>query len=182
MATATKTPARKRAAKSAARTTAKSPAKTPAKSSAKSPGGTTARPAGTTAGTVTDAPAAPPAAEAAARRAPAVTADTGAAVAGPDKSAAATPELRKADFIDAVVARSGLKKREVKPAVEAAMALLGEAIEAGREISFPELGKLKVNREKDLAGAKVIICKLRRPKPAAAGSDAGSAPLAEDGD
>ncbi|SLN17925.1 HU family DNA-binding protein [Roseisalinus antarcticus] len=74
------------------------------------------------------------------------------------------PDLKKKDFIDRVVERSGGKKKDVKPAVEAALAILGEAIAAGEELVLPPLGKLKVNREKDLSNAKVYICKLRRSK------------------
>ncbi len=126
----------------------------------------------------------PPAAAAAARRGagkggPAVSKE---ALASPavtvveDKPVVSGPVLKKPDFIDAVVARSGAKKKDVKPILEAAMALLGEALEEGREVSFPELGKLKVNREKELSGAKVIVCKLRRSRTA---GSAGPQPLAK---
>lgn len=81
-----------------------------------------------------------------------------------DTPVVAGPTLRKKDFIDRVVARSGLKKRDAKPLVEAALAELGEAIARGEELNLPPFGKLKVNREKDLANAHVLICKLRRPK------------------
>ncbi len=88
--------------------------------------------------------------------------------------------MKKPDLIDRVVARTGMKKKDVKPVVEAAMAILGDALEGGREVNFPELGKVKVNREKELANAKVIICKLRRNKPAATGGPAsGPGPLAK---
>ena len=95
-----------------------------------------------------------------------------------DTPVVAGPTLRKKEFIDRVVARAGLKKKDVKPAVEAALAELGEAIARGEEVNLPPFGKLKVNREKDLANAQILICKLRRPK-AMDVPPAGKDPLAE---
>ncbi|QQA41176.1 HU family DNA-binding protein [Pelagovum pacificum] len=95
-------------------------------------------------------------------------------------------ELKKKDFIDRVVELSGGKKRDVKPAVEAALAVLGDAIESGEELNLPPLGKVKINREKDLANAKVFICRIRRSKPmveaAPSLDDSGESPLADDGE
>ena len=93
-----------------------------------------------------------------------------------DKPVVAGPTMKKPALIDRVVARTGMKKKDVKPVVEAAMAILGEALEDGREVNFPELGKIKVNREKELSSAKVIICKLRRNK---ANAGSGPGPLAK---
>ena len=71
-------------------------------------------------------------------------------------------ELRKAELIEMVVERSGVKKRDAKPAIEAALDILGEALADGRELNLKPLGKLKVNRVKQLSNAQVIICKIRR--------------------
>lgn len=71
--------------------------------------------------------------------------------------------LRKPDFIDRVVERSGGKKKDVKPAVEAALAVLGEALAQQEELNLPPLGKLKVTRHKQAPNADVLICRLRRP-------------------
>lgn len=95
-----------------------------------------------------------------------------------DTPVVAGPTLRKKEFIDRVVDRAGLKKKDVKPAVEAALAELGEAIARGEEVNLPPFGKLKVNREKDLANAQILICKLRRPK-AMDVPPGGKDPLAE---
>ena len=120
----------------------------------------------------------PPAAAAAARRGATAKkeAEAPSATVVEDKPVVAGPVLKKPDFIDSVVTRTGMKKKDVKPVIEAAMALLGDAIEEGREVNFPELGKVKVNREKELSGAKVIVCKLRRVKKA---GGAGPDPLAK---
>ena len=102
-----------------------------------------------------DAPEAPadPAPEA---PEPTVVSDTAVTVAG--------PTLKKPEFIDRVVARGGLKKKDVKPAVEAALDVLAEAIAAGEELQLQGFGKLKVTRHKALSAADVFTVKLRRPK------------------
>ncbi len=76
-------------------------------------------------------------------------------------------ELRKKELIDQVVARSGVKKRDVKPVVEAMLAVLGESIDAKRALHLEPMGKLRVNRSKDTPNGRIHICKLRR-KPAIA--------------
>ena len=89
------------------------------------------------------------------------------------------PELKKKELVDRVVARSGLRKRDVKPAVEAMLEVLGEALAAGEELNLPPLGKLKVTRAKEVANARILHCRLRQPER---GGDAGPDPLAEDGE
>ena len=81
---------------------------------------------------------------------------------------AAEPKLiKKPDLLDEVVAKTNLKKRDVKPAVEAAFALLGDALREGAEVNFPPLGKVRVVKSKDLdEGAAVLTLKLRMPKNA----------------
>ena len=70
--------------------------------------------------------------------------------------------LRKGDFIEAVVARCGVKKRDAKPAIEAAMAILGETLQGGRGINMPELGKIKVQNSKTVGDVSVINLRMRR--------------------
>jgi DNA-binding protein HU-alpha len=74
----------------------------------------------------------------------------------------AQEDLRKKELIDLVVERSEVKKKFAKPAVEAALAILGETIDSGRELNVPPLGKLRINRQQEKANANVYICKLRR--------------------
>ncbi|WP_323783292.1 HU family DNA-binding protein [Thalassovita sp.] len=71
-------------------------------------------------------------------------------------------ELRKAELIEMVVERSGVKKRFAKPAIEAALSILGEALADGREMNLHSLGKVKINRMKHLSNARVINCKVRQ--------------------
>jgi len=74
----------------------------------------------------------------------------------------AGPMMRKKELIDAVVARSGLKKRDVKPAVEMTLAVLGEALQDGCALNLPPMGKVKVNREKKLASGRLLIARIRQ--------------------
>jgi len=76
------------------------------------------------------------------------------------------PELKKKELIDLVVARSGVKKKEAKPVVEAMLAVLGETIASGRELNLQPFGKLRINRVTDKGNGNVIICKLRQSKSA----------------
>lgn len=83
--------------------------------------------------------------------------------------------LKKSDLLDQIVARTNLKKRDVKPAVEAALALMGDALRDGNELNLPPLGKLRVVKSKDLdGGASVVTLKLRTPKNASAAAQEAS--------
>lgn len=80
-----------------------------------------------------------------------------------DPSNNAKPELlRKRELVDNVVRRSGVKKKDAKPVVEAMLAELGEALATGRELALPPLGRVVINREKELPDGRVIILKLRQ--------------------
>ncbi|MBT3140855.1 DNA-binding protein [Phaeobacter gallaeciensis] len=70
--------------------------------------------------------------------------------------------MKKRELIDLVVARSGVKKKDAKPAIEAALAILGETIAEGRELNLQPLGKLRINRTEDKGNGRIIICKLRQ--------------------
>ncbi|MEO1639296.1 MAG: HU family DNA-binding protein [Pseudomonadota bacterium] len=75
--------------------------------------------------------------------------------------------LKKPDLLDQVVARTNLKKRDVKPAVEAALSVIGDALRDGQDVNLPPLGKLRVVKTKDLDdGAAILTLKLRTPKHA----------------
>lgn len=89
----------------------------------------------------------------------------------------AESDLKKRELIDLVVARSGIKKKDAKPVVEAMLAVLGETIAEGRELNLQPLGKLRINRAVERGNGRVIICKLRQSlsTPMTPGND----PLAE---
>lgn len=88
--------------------------------------------------------------------------------------------LKKPEFIDRAVERTEVKKRDAKPAIEAALAVLAEALLNGEELNLPPMGKLRVVKSKDLGeGAKVMTLKLRTMKD---GAGLGAAPSTNDDD
>ncbi|SEI48746.1 DNA-binding protein HU-alpha [Cribrihabitans marinus] len=89
------------------------------------------------------------------------------------------PELKKADLIEAVVARSGIKKKDAKPVVEAMLAVLGETVAEGRELNLQPFGKLRINRTEQKGNGQVVFCRLRQAR--GAGKPAKD-PLAEPAD
>lgn len=71
-------------------------------------------------------------------------------------------DLRKKELFDLVVARSGMKKKDVKPVVEAMLEVLGDALAEQRELVLPPLGKIKIQRAKELPQGRALILKLRQ--------------------
>ncbi|MEP4249015.1 HU family DNA-binding protein [Tateyamaria sp.] len=74
------------------------------------------------------------------------------------------PMMRKPELVDAVVAKTGLKKKDVKPIVEATLALLGSALQDARELNLQPMGKIKVTRVKDKASGKLLHARIRQPQ------------------
>jgi len=70
--------------------------------------------------------------------------------------------LRKRELVERVALRAGVKKKDVKPIVEVMLAEIGKALSAGRGCALPPLGRIKINREKELPDGRVVILKLRQ--------------------
>jgi len=98
------------------------------------------------------------------------------------KPQAAGEEIKKKDIIDMVTERSGLKKKDAKPAVEAMIDILGELIAEGRDLNLPPLGKIKHQRTRDTANARIVMLKVRQGKSAGSGRDNAKESVAEDDD
>lgn len=128
-------------------------ARKPAKPTAKGPSAA-AKPRSAPAAAKSAAPTAPPA------RAPAV--PTAPVVVSESKPVMANPEMKKQELVEKVVRRSGLKKRDVKPVVEAMLAVMGDALADGREFNIEPLGKLMINRVKHTAKHRISVLKLRQ--------------------
>ncbi len=80
-----------------------------------------------------------------------------------------TPELRKKELIEKVVVRSGIRKRDAKPVIEAMLEELGMAVSEGRGLVLPPMGRLKIIRQKDTANGQVTVIRARRKAPVDAG-------------
>ncbi|WP_422029097.1 HU family DNA-binding protein [Roseovarius sp.] len=75
-------------------------------------------------------------------------------------------ELKKRGLIDEVVKRSGVRKKFAKPVIEAMIDVLGEAISEGREVNLQPFGKIKQQRTKDTANARITVARIRQSKSA----------------
>lgn len=87
------------------------------------------------------------------------------------------PAMRKKELIDAVVQRTGLKKRDVRPVVESMLGVIGEAMTEGRELIAQPFGKLRVHKQKTTATKRILFAKLHQnlpPDPSAAKVDGSS--------
>ncbi len=96
-----------------------------------------------------------------------------------DVAAAEAGQLKKPELIEAVVARSNVRKKFAKPVIEAMMEVLGEAIAQERELNLEPLGKVKYNRAKEDEKARVLHTRIRQNKPAAPARESGKETLAE---
>lgn len=72
--------------------------------------------------------------------------------------------LRKAELIERAIGRCNVKKRDAKPAIEAALAVLGEALAAGEELILPPLGRVRITRRIEKENAEILIARIRRSK------------------
>lgn len=75
------------------------------------------------------------------------------------------PVMRKKELIETVVTRSGMKKKDAKPVVDAMLAVLGEALADNRELILPPMGRVKVRKEKKLPNGRVLVVKVRQTTP-----------------
>jgi hypothetical protein len=89
--------------------------------------------------------------------------------------------VKKKELIERVSEASGVKKGMTKKVVDAMLKEMGDIMQEGTEMNVPPLGKLSINRQKEIANAFILIAKLRRPKgmlagktPSAEGEDASS--------
>ena len=68
--------------------------------------------------------------------------------------------VKKKDFMDRAIERSGVRKSDAKAAVEATLAVLAEALAKGEELVLPPLGKIKVTREKANPRGRILMLRL----------------------
>ena len=90
--------------------------------------------------------------------------------------------LRVKDLVDRVSNAGDFKKKDVRDIVEATLAELGRALEAGEVLNLPPFGKLRVGRTRDLANGSMMTLKLRRMPAKPGGKKAGTPGLADAGE
>lgn len=97
---------------------------------------------------------------------------------GADEAVGAGP-LKLKELIEAVVERTGQRKGEARTAVQAALAVMGEALAEGTEVNLPPLGKMKINRSKPTPRGQMMMIKLVQNRRGPPSEDAAKDPLAE---
>jgi len=73
-----------------------------------------------------------------------------------------TKVVRRKELVDRIVENSGMKPNAVKNALDAVLKEVGDALSAGEALNLPALGRVSVNRRKELDDGEVLICKIRR--------------------
>jgi DNA-binding protein HU-alpha len=82
------------------------------------------------------------------------------------------PELKRQELLAQVVKRADIKKKLAKPVLDAALAVIGEALAEGRDLNLAPLGKVKINRVRELGNGRVVICRVRQGAGGRTGRDA----------
>ncbi|RMA42454.1 HU family DNA-binding protein [Rhodophyticola porphyridii] len=122
------------------------------------------------AGAAADATAvaeAPPEAEPVAEEAGA---ETGAGGTGSEK-------FKRGDLLAAVAARSAMKRSDLRIVVELVLEELGKALDSGKDLVVPPLGKVNVKRRNPARNGDVLITRIKRHQS----SPEGLADPGEDG-
>ncbi|WP_380058578.1 HU family DNA-binding protein [Falsihalocynthiibacter sp. SS001] len=74
------------------------------------------------------------------------------------------PEVKRKDLVERVMAKNGMKRKDVKPIVDAVLEVLGEAIADEETLNLQPMGKFVIKNVKELDTATVTTCRIRRPK------------------
>ncbi|MGJ8584718.1 MAG: HU family DNA-binding protein [Marinosulfonomonas sp.] len=70
--------------------------------------------------------------------------------------------VKRKELVERIAAASGLKPNAIKSALDPILKEIGDSLSAGEILQVQPLGRLSVNRRKDLENGEVMICKLRR--------------------
>ncbi|WP_159453223.1 HU family DNA-binding protein [Aquimixticola soesokkakensis] len=71
--------------------------------------------------------------------------------------------MRKKELLEKIVASTGARQAVVKPIVDAVLQELGEALARGDKLVLPPLGRVSVNKSKEVEDGKVYVTKVRQP-------------------
>lgn len=96
-----------------------------------------------------------------------------------DHEAKGGPQLRSKEFLERVAVATDLNKNKVRAIVEATLAELGKALDAGEPLNLSGLGKVRIVNTKAEDFGSIMTLKLRRAHGKEAGADEGKEALAE---
>ena len=71
-------------------------------------------------------------------------------------------QMKVKDLIERVAAASDQNKKDVRAIVEATLAELGKALEAGESLNLPPFGRVRIANQKADASGQMMTLKLRR--------------------
>ncbi|MBF9050674.1 hypothetical protein GTA62_14520 [Roseobacter sp. HKCCD9010] len=77
---------------------------------------------------------------------------------------AAAGKIKRGDLLDAVAARCALKRSDLRIAVELVLDELGTALDSGKDLVIPPLGKVVVKRRNEAKNGDVLITRIKRHK------------------
>lgn len=69
--------------------------------------------------------------------------------------------VKMKELLAAVVAKTGSKKKDAKDVVDAVLTEIAAALTAGKSLSLPPLGNLRVAKTQEKGGATMMVLKLR---------------------
>ncbi|MEM9756426.1 MAG: HU family DNA-binding protein [Pseudomonadota bacterium] len=92
----------------------------------------------------------------------------------PGESPATAAPFKRGDLLAAVARRSPLPRSDLRVAIDLVLDEIGQALDGGRDLVLPPLGRVKVKRRKAVQGAEVMALRLRRRR------DGGSEPGSDD--
>lgn len=87
--------------------------------------------------------------------------------------------VKMKDLLAAVTTKTGAKKKDAKDVVDAALAEIAAALTAGKSLSLPPLGNLRVAKTMDKGGAPMMVLRLRMGG-SGGGTKADNQPLADE--
>lgn len=79
--------------------------------------------------------------------------------------------LRSAGLLERVAERTGAKKQDLKPILEAVLEELGAALSRGEAFVLEPFGRGKVARSKSVEGGETLVIKLKRADAKAKSTD-----------
>jgi DNA-binding protein HU-alpha len=90
--------------------------------------------------------------------------------------------VKMKDLLTTVTTKTGAKKKDAKDVIDALLAEIAAALTAGKALSLPPLGNLRVAKTMDKGGSPMMVLRLRMGNSDAKAKDTNEALADEDED
>jgi len=80
----------------------------------------------------------------------------------------AAPIYKMQDLMQAIAGNSDLKRGELRDAAGLVVAAIGDALQAGRTVSLPGLGKITPRKREEKPSGDILVARIKLPAQAAA--------------